>query len=172
MLVYGPVQLSSFEGYFKSSLFLIPQSTARLPRDKSFIGKTWVWHFLYIFCICFRISGFTVSLWQLYTSIWAFDVFFLNWGIRILSHCFNIKYNFMFIPYLLYKKTPRCTFACVTLFNRSLLPTAEHSNIPGPVQIHNTCGTLENKRGIFLSGFRKRIGAIDQHVIPLAYNRP
>lgn len=52
-------------------------------------------------------------------------------GITIPSDCFSIKYNFIFIPYLLYKKTTRCTFTCVTLFE-----TAEHSKHPGPVQTH------------------------------------
>lgn len=146
MLVYGPVQLSSFEGYFKSSLFLISQSTARLPRDKSFIGKTCGIFYIYILYLFQDFWFYCKSVTTVHKYL-GFRCVCLNWGIRILSHCFNIKYNFMFIPYLLYKKTPRCTFACVTLFNSNLLPTAEHSNIPGPLQIHNTCGTLENKKG-------------------------
>lgn len=69
----------------------------------------------------------------------------------------------MFIPYLLYKKTTQCTFACVTLFDSCLFQTAVHSKLPGPVQIHNTIGTLEEKKekNFCLMGFRRKIGARD-----------
>lgn len=49
----------------------------------------------------------------------------------------------MFIPYLLYKKTNQCTFACVTLLDNGLFQMTEHSKLSGPVPIHNTTGTLE-----------------------------
>lgn len=53
---------------------------------------------------------------------------------------FQYKYNVMFVPYLLYKKTTQCTFACVTLLDCILFRMAELSKLPGPVQTHKATG--------------------------------
>lgn len=105
---------SSFEGYSESSFFLIPERTVTLHRtlriDVWFFfspAPFWFWLStctLYVCDNCTQVS----MLWRcfLFPSLWVPQcpqiVFFLN-----------TKYNAMFIPYLLYKKTTAtrwCTF--------------------------------------------------------------
>lgn len=149
MLVYSPVQLSRVILNPLYSSF--PKAQQDFTGHESFIGKTRLWYFIHEKkkVLLVFVSGILVhckSVTTVHKYLGFKGVCFYR-GIRTLSDCFNIKYNVMFIPYLLYKKTTRYTFAFVTLLDSSLFQMAEPSKLPGPVQIHNTTGTLEKKKG-------------------------